>query len=229
LDRLKVIKSLNILYAEDDAYIREKTKEILEIMFDKVFIAKNGIQAMKIYKENRVDIVLLDYVMPISDGFEVAQFIRNHNDTIPIIISSAYTNKDKLLKIIELNYIQYIEKPITFNDLNNAMDKSVNILIENNKIDLHIKDNIYYNYIRQAIIKQDDIKYEEINLSKNEIVLVELLLSQKGQTFTKSIIEDCIFKKVVQENTIRNLIYRLRKKIESDFIITIKDIGYKID
>jgi DNA-binding response OmpR family regulator len=217
------------LYAEDDAYIREKTKEILEIMFDKVFIAKNGIQAMKIYKENRVDIVLLDYVMPISDGFEVAQFIRNHNDTIPIIISSAYTNKDKLLKIIELNYIQYIEKPITFNDLNNAMDKSVNILIENNKIDLHIKDNIYYNYIRQAIIKQDDIKYEEINLSKNEIVLVELLLSQKGQTFTKSIIEDCIFKKVVQENTIRNLIYRLRKKIESDFIITIKDIGYKID
>ena len=41
-------------------------------------------------------------------------------------------------------------------------------------------------------------------------------------------IEDAIFKKLVQENTIRNLVYRLRKKVESDFILTIKDLGYMI-
>jgi DNA-binding response OmpR family regulator len=229
LDKLKVIKSLNILYAEDDKDTREKTTNILKLMFNDVLIATNGIQAIEVFKKNRIDLVLLDYVMPITDGFEVAQFIRNSNKTIPIIISSAYTNKEKLLKIIELNYIQYIEKPIIFEDLNQAINKSVNILIENNKITICITDDICYNYTKQNIIKRVNNKdSKELKLSKNEIKLVELLLSKRGQLFTKEMIEDDIFKKLVQENTIRNLVYRLRKKVESDFILTIKDLGYMI-
>lgn len=224
-----MIKELNILYAEDDKYIREKIESILRILFANVFVAPNGARALELYSKNRIDIVLLDYVMPIMDGYDVSKMIREQDKTVPIIISSGFTDKDKLLKIIELNYIQFIEKPIMFDELNTAISKALDILAETNKLVAKLADNLQYSYIKKSIYKQNtDTLSEEIPLSKKEVLLVELLLSKRNQLFTKSAIEERVFMTSVDENTMRNLVYRLRKKIGIDFIITIKDLGYMI-
>ena len=85
-------------------------------------------------------------------------------------------------------------------------------------------ENSYYSFITKKIIEND----EEIILTKNEISFLELLLDKPNQLISKEIIENEVFKESVDENTMRNMIYRLRKKISSDIIVTIKDLGYLI-
>ena len=69
---------------------------------------------------------------------------------------------------------------------------------------------------------------EKITLTKNEVLFLELLLEKPNHLISKNIIENSVFKASVDENTLRNMVYRLRKKIDTDTIATIKDLGYII-
>jgi len=160
------------------------------------------------------------------NGYEVAKIIRENDKTIPIIISSAYTEKEKLLSLVELNFIKFIEKPMLYEDLQNTLKDVIDILNENNRLIVPIGESIYYNYIAKSILFNE--KEMPIQLSKKEILLVELLLGKRNQLITKPMIEEIVFGESVDENTLRNLIYRLRKKINYDLIATVKDLGYLI-
>ncbi len=224
IKNINILKSLNILYAEDDLIIRESTARILKMFFKEVLIADDGNKALEIYQNQKIDVIMLDYVMPNLDGYQTSKLIREVNKKIPIIIVSAYTDKEKLLNAIELNLIKYIEKPILYDDLVNVLNNVILSLEENNLILTKLDENSYYSFITKKIIEND----EEIILTKNEISFLELLLDKPNQLISKEIIENEVFKESVDENTMRNMIYRLRKKISSDFIVTIKDLGYLI-
>lgn len=219
-----VFKSLNILYAEDDIVIQESITRILNIFFNKVFVANDGSEALEIYQNNKIDVLILDYVMPNLDGYQTAKIIRDLNKKIPIIIVSAYTDKEKLLNAIELNLIKYLEKPILYDNLIKVFNGVIKSLEENNLLLTKLYEGVYYSFISKNII----IKNEEITLSKNEVLFLELLLNKPNQLIFKETIEDCVFKENVEENTLRNMVYRLRKKIGKDIIVTIKDLGYLI-
>lgn len=221
---ISIFKSLNVLYAEDDLVIQESITRILKLFFKEVFVANDGSEALEIYHNNQIDVIILDYVMPNFDGYQTAKLIRDLNKKIPIIITSAYTDKEKLLNAIELNLIKYIEKPILYDDLVNVLNNVILSLEENNLILTKLDENSYYSFITKKIIEND----EEIILTKNEISFLELLLDKPNQLISKEIIENEVFKESVDENTMRNMIYRLRKKISSDIIVTIKDLGYLI-
>ena len=96
-----VFKSLSILYAEDDLIIRESITRILNMFFKNVFVASDGNEALELYQNNKIDVLMLDYVMPNLDGYQTAKIIRELNKKIPIIIVSAYTDKEKLLNDIK--------------------------------------------------------------------------------------------------------------------------------
>lgn len=224
IKNINILKSLNILYAEDDLIIRESTARILKMFFKEVLIADDGNKALEIYQNQKIDVIMLDYVMPNLDGYQTSKLIREVNKKIPIIIVSAYTDKEKLLNAIELNLIKYIEKPILYDDLVNVLNNVILSLEENNLILTKLDENSYYSFITKKIIEND----EEIILTKNEISFLELLLDKPNQLISKEIIENEVFKESVDENTMRNMIYRLRKKISSDIIVTIKDLGYLI-
>ena len=132
IKNINILKSLTILYAEDDLIIQESITRILKMFFKEVFIANNGNEALEIYQNNKPDILMLDYVMPYLDGYQTAKIIREVNKKIPIIIVSAYTDKDKLLNAIELNLIKYLEKPILHETLINVFDSVILFLEENN-------------------------------------------------------------------------------------------------
>lgn len=204
--------------------IRESTARILKMFFKEVLIADDGNKALEIYQNQKIDVIMLDYVMPNLDGYQTSKLIREVNKKIPIIIVSAYTDKEKLLNAIELNLIKYIEKPILYDDLVNVLNNVILSLEENNLILTKLDENSYYSFITKKIIEND----EEIILTKNEISFLELLLDKPNQLISKEIIENEVFKESVDENTMRNMIYRLRKKISSDIIVTIKDLGYLI-
>lgn len=196
----------------------------MEIFFKKVYTAKNGAEALNIYTKTTINVLLLDYVMPNIDGYELAMEIRKTNESIPIIICSGYTDKDKLLNAIKIGAINYIEKPLKFNDLINAMDRVVEILKKENLLKINILENLSYNYINKLLIK-DNIK---IPLSKKEISLIEYLLNKRSYLSILDELMNEIFQEETDVNNLRNIIYRLKKKVNSNFIITIKDLEYMI-
>ena len=219
---ISIFKSLNVLYAEDDLIIQESITRILKLFFKEVFVANDGSEALEIYHNNQIDVIILDYVMPNFDGYQTAKLIRDLNRKIPIIITSAYTDKEKLLNAIELNLIKYIEKPILYEDLINVFGSVISSLEDNNMLLAKIDEFTYYSYVTKNIIKKDS----EIVLTKNEVLFLELLLDKPNQLITKEIIENRVFKETVDENTLRNMFYRFRKKLDCDVIVTIKDLGY---
>lgn len=195
------------------------------MFFKNVLIAEDGNEALEIYQNKKPNVVMLDYVMPNLDGYQTAKIIREMNKKIPIVLVSAFTDKEKLLNAIELNLIKYLEKPILYDDLVNVLNSVISSLEENNLILSKLDENSYYSFISNKIIKNN----EEIILTKNEVSFIELLLDKPNQLITKEIIENEVFKESVDENTLRNMIYRLRKKIDSDVIVTIKDLGYLLN
>ena len=221
---ISIFKSLNVLYAEDDLIIQESITRILKLFFKEVFVANDGSEALEIYHNNQIDVIILDYVMPNFDGYQTAKLIRDLNKKIPIIITSAYTDKEKLLNAIELNLIKYIEKPILHDALVNVLNSVITSLKDNNLILTKLDENSYYSFVSKKVIKND----KEIVLTKNEVTFIELLLDKPNQLISKEVIENEVFKESVDENTLRNMVYRLRKKIDSDSIVTIKDLGYLI-
>jgi DNA-binding response OmpR family regulator len=217
-----VLKSLSILYAEDDLVIQNSISRILKMFFKEVHIANDGNEALEIYQNNKIDVMMLDYVMPNLDGYQTAKFIREINKKIPIIIVSAYTDKEKLLNAIELNLIKYLEKPILHDDLINVFNNVISFLEENNLLFAKLDESCNYSFVTKNIIK-DNI---EISLTKNEVSFIELLLDKPNQLISKEVIEDKVFKESTDENTIRNMVYRLRKKLDTQSIVTLKDFGY---
>jgi DNA-binding response OmpR family regulator len=224
LKDFSVFKSLSILYAEDDLVIRESISRILNMFFKNVFVASDGNEALELYQNNKIDVLMLDYVMPNLDGYQTAKIIREFNKKIPIIIASAYTDKEKLLNAIELNLIKYLEKPILYDDLVKVFNSVVTHLEDNNLLFTKLTKDYYYFFTTKKIVTKE----KEIILTKNEILFLELLLDKPNQLISKESIEENVFKESVDENTLRNLVYRLRKKMECDIIVTIKDLGYLI-
>ena len=224
---LGLLKNLTILYAEDDEVIRESITRVLERFFGTVLVANDGIEALDIYEKNPVNVLLLDYVMPVISGYDVAVKVREEDRNLPIIIASAYTDKEKLMNAIPLGLIEYIEKPILYEHLEKTFKTVIKILKENNCLDIKLNNRLNYNFINKVVTTSDD---KEIQLTKKEYEFIELLLKKKNQIVNKSVIEQIVFEKVVEENTLRNMVYRLRKKLEcQNTIVTVKDIGYTIN
>ncbi|MFW6307716.1 MAG: response regulator transcription factor, partial [Campylobacterales bacterium] len=109
-DYLNRFKHLSLLFVEDDSIILEESVKTLEIFFDKVYSASNGKEALEIYRVQKPNIILSDIFMPNIGGLELVQTIREDDYKTPIIFLSAYSNRDILLKSINLSLDAYLIK-----------------------------------------------------------------------------------------------------------------------
>jgi DNA-binding response OmpR family regulator len=226
LNLKQILKNLNVLYAEDDEAIRTNTTKTLEIFFKNVFTASDGVEALEIYNNETVHILFLDYVMPCIDGYALAKEIRQSNPNIPIIICSGFSDKEKLHNAIELGVVRYIEKPLKYDELISSFESCIDTLKRENLLKIKITSTLVYDYINKVIEKND----ETITLSKKEIKLLELFIKEKSKLVSKEMIIDEVFENEdVEPNTVRNLVYRLRKIIDNDKVIaSVKDFGYML-
>ena len=118
---LGTLKSRSILYVEDEPEIQANIAEYLQNYFAKVYLAKDGKNALEKYQKHKPDVLLLDINLPYVDGLTIAQKIRKKNKQIKIIMLTAYTDKDKLLKATELKLTKYLIKPITPKEFKGTM------------------------------------------------------------------------------------------------------------
>jgi CheY-like chemotaxis protein len=117
-----------ILVAEDYFVNQEVTRDILEMMECSVDIAENGEEALKMYQENRYDLILMDIQMPEKDGYEVTRFIREQEAgqrRIPIIALTANALNGDREECIKQGMDDYISKPLDASALEELIKKHI--------------------------------------------------------------------------------------------------------
>jgi len=221
---MELLKELTILYAEDDPSTRENITKTLELLCAQVISVENGEEALLAFGEKSPHVVMLDYVMPKMDGFQAAKAIRKIDKKVPICIASSYTDKEKLMGVMELGLMDYLEKPLDFATLKNALEKCATSLYENQGFIAKLNLNCYYH------IQKKEIIYSGLTqkLSTKEHQLLDLLLKNKGHIVTMEMVEEALYPQGAHKNALRNLIYRLRTKCGVEAISTINDRGYTL-
>lgn len=218
-------KNLSVLYAEDNTMLREITEKTLQLVVGKVHSVADGLEALDIYKNNPIDIVILDIHMGDFSGIEVAKKIREENDKIPIVIVSGSIATEDLLAACKLNLVDYIHKPIEFNALVKVLYSAVDRLQSHGLLLAKINDSVSYDYFAKAFISSNGAK---ISLTKNEIYAMELLLSNRGQIIPYEIFSQ-VLDEVMSDGALKNLILRLRKKMGDDTNLrNLAKIGYSL-
>lgn len=222
---LDILKKLTLLLIEDDKELKDGLSETLSIFFNKILTAENGIEALKILESNSIDMIITDYVMPLMDGEEFCRNIRNKNYKIPITIISNYYEKEKLIKLIDLELTNYVLKPVNYEDLIDCLKKMINKLEKLDFHDFQINKNIKYSFLTKELI---DIENNiTTKLTKSEVIFLELLLKNANTIIPIETIQlNLSLSEVKSEQAIKNIIYRLRKKIGKDTIQNLNNLGY---
>lgn len=118
-----ILKNIKLLYVEDEEEVIEQMSFLLKKRLGKLTIAKNGKEGLEMFMNERPDIILSDLKMPVMDGITMAREIRRYSKT-PIIITTAFSDKDIILKAIDVGIEKYIIKPINPKELLDSLEKT---------------------------------------------------------------------------------------------------------
>ncbi len=220
-----ILNQSSILLAEDEQRVRESFKKVLMLYVDKVYTAADGEEAYELYKKHNPNIIITDIKMPKINGLELIKKIRQKNRDIPIIVTSAYTDQDFLLESIKLSLVEYVVKPIKERDLSRLLKECAQKLYEKSEKVVKLADDSLYDFENKIL----SIKKESIPLTQKEIEFFEILLAHRGNLVTKQDIEDKLY--IYEEappSALKNLVFKLRKKLNTDIIQTVGKLGYTI-
>ena len=205
------MNKISILYAEDDRVTRENYALVLKSYFGKVHTAKDGKEALALYRSEKPDALLLDINMPSIDGLEVIDAVRKENSEIPIVVLSAHSDREKLLRAIPLGLTRYLVKPVKDESFREALTVILQQL--ENKDILTFGTDLEYDKVHQELIYQN----RPVKLSQKENRLLYLLADRAGHFIPQDLlIADIWFDDDIDGTHIgklSQLIYRLHTKL----------------
>ena len=217
----------NILIIEDDIETLEIMVELFESTFSNVYTSTNGYEAIEIFEKNLIDVILCDINIPKLNGLDTISKIRELDYSIPIIIISACSDTQTLLKASNCNIQGYILKPIMFDDVQN------------------IKNKIFYHQNYEFMNKNIEINFStSLNLQNNQIIIegkiikltiketefLKLLIKKKGSIVSYEIIDQVVWgeENIMSSTSLRTLVKNIRKKLSCEIIENIPKMGYRI-
>ncbi len=218
---------IRILVVDDERDIVEFLRYNLQKEGYETIAAYNGKDAISETERISPDLILLDVMMPEMNGYEVCRKLRSNpeHEHIKILFLTAKNNDLAQIEAFDSGADDFVTKPI-----------KLAILISRIKASLrtHQKENVV-NKLSERDIEVDMEKYEVrqdgvlIYLPKKEFELLALLISRPGKVFKRSEIFNTVWGPdvIVTDRTIDVHIRKLREKIGSDYIKTVKGIGYK--
>lgn len=224
--------SIKILIVDDEPDILEFLKYNLEKENFEVLTAQDGKAGIKLAKQHKPHLIILDIMMPKMDGVEVCRTLRSDTSFDKTIIAFLTAREEDYSQIAALDVggDDYITKPIRprvfISRINALLRRSERIKLEDSKEIIRVSD---------LVINREKINVQKgetvIDLAKKEFELLYLLVTKPGKVFTR----EEIFNKVwgtdviVGNRTIDVHIRKLREKLGDDYIKTIKGVGYKFE
>lgn len=188
-------------------------------------IAKTTIkESIEYLENNKPEIIVLDVSLPDGNGFELYEKVIKEK-TIPVIFLTARDDEDDIIKGLNLGAEDYMTKPFSTKELLVRVNK---IILRNKKITLIKVKDISFDLDKMVVSKNDNI----IDLSSLELKILHLLFINIGKVVTRDTILDKIWEwtgNYVDDHTITVYLKRIREKLDTDIIVTIKGLGYRID
>lgn len=220
MKKMQLLKELNVLYVDDDVKACESLEHILNYYFKTVFIANNGQTALEVYKKNKCHLLIVDYDMPIMNGYEFLSIVRETDNKTHALIVSSYDDKTKLKNAIKLNLLEYLIKPYELNELQNTLQDFANRIEKETPLQCQISSNCYYNFATKSITV-DEIHHQ---LTSYEIKVFEYLLKNRTKVLSYEMLLDILDSS--SHKSLISIIHKIKKKLPLKMIDNVKDIGY---
>lgn len=217
------LKKLHLLFLEDNQEFAKNTIDTLELYFKTVNHCTTISSALATYNDQKIDVMISDIKLEAENGLDFIQEIRKVDSTTPIVVLSAHKDTDFLLQAIPLNILSYELKPLSYSGLMRLLEK-ISKQFNPDKL-TYLSEGIQFSYKDKVLIENG----ESICLTKKEVLFIELLLKYKDSIVSPQMIQRDVYEdKEMGEGSIKNLIFRLRKKTVENFIVTVTNLGYKL-
>ena len=216
---------MNLLIVEDEAAIREGVREYLSEQGFHVFTAEDGVVALEVFQKESIDLILLDIMMPRKNGFEVLEEVRK-TSKVPILMLTALHDEETQVRTFELLVDGFIQKPFSLV----VLHKQIEAVLKRYYGEMNV-----WNYNTTSVnftSFEARVDGQLVDVTAKALAVLKLLVEHQGQVLSRSQIldhvwashEDPPFDRVVDV-----YIKQLRKKLLLDCIVTVKNVGYKLE
>lgn len=217
---------MNILIVDDEELIRNVIKDYLEYEGMNIHEAENGIEALRVFKEEKIDLVILDIMMPKMDGYETLKEMKKIKDT-PVIMLTAMKEEIDKLKSFNMGVDDYVTKPFSPKEL---VARTKAILKRNGKIKEEYKyKTLYIDYKGRKVT----IDNKEVELTPKEYELLTYFIDNKGIALSREQLLNVVwgYDFYGDDRTIDTHVKMLRKSLKNyrNLIKTIRRVGYKYE
>lgn len=215
-----------ILVVEDDKDIQELIYEFLKIQDYQVEVASDGAEGMNLFQNNEYNLVILDIMLPKLNGYQVCQMIRSKSQ-VPILMLTALGEELDHVKGFDLGVDDYVTKPFSFN----ILSKRVEALLRRT----YGQNNLNVQTFKELVADQEGyqvlVNGTPVELTTKEFEILYTLMSNRGKVLTREMLLDKVwgYGFFGNDRVVDAHIKNLRKKLEIDYIKTIKGVGYKFD
>jgi len=222
---------INILIVDDEVKICEFIEAYLKKAGYHTIVAKTGNEALEIIDKDKVDLIILDRMMPDISGEEICRYIRL-NSSIPIVMITAKTEDNDKIEGFNLGCDDYICKPFNPQEMVLRVDALIRRCNINKNETIKLKNGIELDQIYKIV----KVNGEEIELTKTEYKIIEMFILNPGKIFDREKILQIAINESCEklDRAVDTHIKNIRKKIEKDakypkIITTVYGVGYKFE
>lgn len=216
---------MKILVVEDDKVIREGICEYLSEFGYEMYEAEDGRKALDIFKDKDINLIILDIQIPLLNGLEVLKEVRKESK-IPILMLTAFIDEEYKISAFSSLADGYIEKPFSLPVLKVRIDSLIKRYYK--EVEKFIYKDLEVNFSSYTAKSKDEF----IDVNAKELEILKYLLENEGHVLTRNQIIDNVWKETEDipfDRVIDVYIKELRKKLKLDCIITIRNVGYKLE
>jgi response regulator RpfG family c-di-GMP phosphodiesterase len=137
-----MFKSITALYVEDEVAIRDAISTLLTPLFKELIIGENGAEGLELYTKNQdaIDVIITDINMPKMNGLDMLDKIKEINQFVPMLITTAHNDTSFLHRAIDVGVTGYINKPIDIRKLLEVIKKNILPLVEKKQLEQQVKE-----------------------------------------------------------------------------------------
>jgi len=216
---------MKILIVEDEDMIREGISDYLTDCGYETIQAADGLEALEQFSNHQVALVLLDIQMPKLNGLEVLSEIRKSSQ-VPVLMLTAFQDEEYKMSAFAALADGYLEKPFSLSLLKVRVDAIFKRYYDVSRIFTYGDTQVDFDSYSAKVAGQ------EVAMNAKELEILDYLVKNEGRALTRSQIIDAVWKmtdEVPFDRVIDVYIKELRKKLDLDCILTVRNVGYKLE
>ncbi len=216
---------MKILIVEDEDMIREGISDYLTDCGYETIQAADGLEALEQFSNHQVALILLDIQMPKLNGLEVLSEIRKSSQ-VPVLMLTAFQDEEYKMSAFAALADGYLEKPFSLSLLKVRVDAIFKRYYDTGRIFTYRNTEVDFDSYSAKVAGQ------EVAVNAKELEILDYLVKNEGRALTRTQIIDAVWKmtdEVPFDRVIDVYIKELRKKLDLDCILTVRNVGYKLE